>query len=120
MHITEERLGAVFDLRYLEPIRKIKAGLFIRNTNLERTCQAALTTSLIAIARTARVWEGESWWASSAHGRFVDVRRGICCGFVFTAEAIQTDVVADLVLLAVNAERIVPDCALWISKYSIS
>ena len=68
------------------------------------TGQATVTEPLMAI--TGRVGKGQSGWAVSTFGAFMDMSGGLRGGLIFASEADKLDRIADEVKVDVDAKVI--------------
>ena len=141
MHIGEKAGRVLLNLADHEANSSIQTGFFINDTSLEWALDTALAHSLVSLS-TDLLWvrECNAWWSGLAFRCFVDVsyrermvskrtmerdvdedeltgsigRRLVC-----SAEIVQCDVVADFVVLAVDAEVVVANAALRLSDDTI-
>ena len=111
-YITEERLRIILDLADAEASTSVDTSDGVKDAGLEWPLDASLAAALITVASALGVREDKSWWATGALVRFVDVGGSKRQRLVLSSEAVETNVVADLVLTAVDAEIIVADAAL--------
>ena len=103
VNISIVRLGVLLNLPNMEPISLIRTTSSL-NTRLKRASQAPKANALIAIARSDRVGERQTRRASIARNVIVDVGGGDGGRLVVAFEAVEGDVVADGVVVGVDAE----------------
>ena len=108
MNISEEALGVLLNLLDVEAKALVLASGSVHHTGDEAILGALDTAN--AAANTFfdfdRVGESDARRAGFALDRFVDVGRCGGGGLVVSAEVVQSDALADVVLLAVEAELV--------------
>lgn len=106
--VGEEAGGVVLNALDLEAEAGVDAGGHVLDAGDEAVLGAldAADGAADALADGLRVGEGDARRAGLALGSLVDVRRGRGRGLVVAAEVVERDVVADHVLVAVEAELV--------------
>lgn len=108
MHIGEEALRVLLDLLHIEAKALVLASGRVNNSGDETVFGAldAANAAANTLLDLNRVGESDARRAGLALDRFVDVGRGRGGRLVVAAEVVQGDVVAEDVLVAVDAELV--------------
>ena len=109
MHIAEETFRVLLNLLDFEAVGGILASRWINNTSLERTLQTANAATLITLSGSLGVREGKTWWAGLALWCLVNMGGSVSRRLVRSTEAVEVDVIAYGILLAVNREVVIAD-----------
>jgi len=115
VHVSEEACRVCFDLRNLEIGASISHTVGTVQASSKRSLNAANAVGILVVAN----WVGErnSWRPIPTPHGFVNVGCGQSGRLVFSSEAIEGDVIADRVAVAVKAKFVIADSALGTSKY---
>ena len=108
MDISKEALGVLLNLLDVEAKAVVLASGSVGHTGDETVLGAldAANAAADTLLDLDGVREGDARRAGLAFDRFVDVGCGGGGGLVVAAEVVQGDAVADVVLLAVDAELV--------------
>lgn len=108
VHISEEALRVLLNLLDVEAEALVLASGRVNNTGNETVLGAldAANAAAHTLLDLNRVGESDARRASLALDRFVDVGRGRGGRLVVAAEVVESDVVAEDVLVAVQAELV--------------
>lgn len=112
VHINKEALRVLLNLRDVEVGASVKI-VVVENAGLEWSPLAPNRDAQVVISLNwLWILEGDAWRAGHADTRLVHVSRSVGGRLVVAAEVLELDLVADVVVLGVDAEVVVALCAL--------